>query len=391
MANAVSHGPRGDCTCWGIPFRVGRPVFAKDKPVRVALTPFAARWIVFMHTSDVEPLEWNNDGFISPMRGNGRLGERVATYVLHYADGTEARHAIRRRRQIGMVQRMSWGENCTECVVHRKPCPVPLVSEQAFDAPRGDRGSFYGVSTTRVLQADFPVWANYLWAWENPHPEKKVVGLTVEPCGFAVVLSAISSGSVSSNPLRWNAREKCVLRLPRGVAFDSTLDASGLYKQVQLDLGQVISAQPRSVYPNESWPDSYDNQTPELSANEILVEYTAHPDAHFHVLGKTVPAASIASPKRAVPLTPVAPAAQRVTVRVVERGSKRPVPVKLHVHGEAGENLAPLDRHRNANTGWIEDYSADFVNQDLHRCAYVPGETVIDLPLGRVYIEVSKG
>lgn len=391
MARAQTCAPQGECVCWGIPFCVSRPVFAKDKPVRVALDPFKARWLVFMHTSDVEPLEWNKDGFISPTRGNGRLGEHVATYVLHYADGSEARHAIRRRRQIGMVQRMSWGENCTECVVHRKPHPIPLVSEQAFGAPRGDRGSFYGVSTTRVVQPDFPAWANYLWAWENPHPDKKVVGLTVEPCGSVVILSAISSGPVSSNPLRWNAREKCVLRLPKGTAFDPVMDPNGLYGQIQLDLGQVISAQPRFVYPNGSWTKSYDNQLPAVSRSEVLVEYTAHPDAHFHVLGKTVTARSVREGNRSTPLTPVASATQRVTLRVVARGSRKPVPVKLHVHGEAGEYLAPIDRHRNPNTGWIEDYSVDFVNQNVHRCTYISGETTIDLPLGRVYLEVSKG
>ncbi|NUM55481.1 MAG: CehA/McbA family metallohydrolase [Candidatus Hydrogenedentes bacterium] len=391
MANAVPHAPRGACVCWGVPFHVSRPIHARDNPVRVALDPFKARWLVFMHTSDVEPLDWNAHGFISPMRGNGRLGEHVATYVLRYADGSEARHAIRRRRQIGMVQRMSWGENCTECVVHRKPCSIPLVSEQAYDAPRGDRGSFYGVSTTRVQQPDFPLWANYLWAWENPHPEKEVVGLTVEPCGFNVILSGISAGVVSSNPLRWEARKKCVLRLPKGVTFDPKMDAHGLYGQVQIDLGQVISAQPRFIYPNDSWAKSYDNQVPAISERDVLVEYTAHPDAHFHVLGKTVPVQAAAAGRVPTLLTPIVPATKRVTLRVVERASKRPVPVKLHVHGEAGEYLAPIDRHRNPNTGWIEDYSADFVNQNLHRCAYISGETAIDLPLGRVYVEVSKG
>lgn len=391
MAASIPHAPRGGCVCWGIPFRVDRLVHAKDQPVHVALEPFTARWLVFLHTSDVEPLEWNAHGFISPTRGNGRLGEHVATYILHYADGSEARHAIRRRRQIGMVQRLSWGENCTECVVHRKPCPVPLPSEQAVDSPRGDRFSFYGVTTSRVHQPDYPPWANYLWAWENPHPDKKVVALTVEPCGSNVVLSGIASGNVSSHPLRWGAREKCILHLPRGTRFDPAMDALGLYSQIQLDLGQIISAQPRAVYPNRKWARSYDNQVPALSDREILVEYTAHPDAYFHMLGKKVATASIFSYRESARLTPVAPARQRVTLRVVERGDRKPVPVKLHVHGEAGEYLAPLDRHRKPNTGWMEDFNPEFVNKDLHRCTYIPGETVIDLPITRVYVEVSKG
>ena len=97
-------------------------------------------------------------------------------------------------------------------------------------------------------------------------------------------------------------------------------------------------------------------------------------------------------------LHPVAPAEQTVTLRVVERGGGRPVPVKLHIHGEAGEYLAPVDRHRILNPAWFEDYSVDFphiLNGDdlvrAHACTYINGETRVKLPLGKVYIEVSKG
>jgi hypothetical protein len=83
----------------------------------------------------------------------------------------------------------------------------------------------------------------------------------------------------------------------------------------------------------------------------------------------------------------------------VVRSSRRPVPVKLHVHGEGGEYLAPVERHRIPNPAWFEDYSADFIhsanwedNGDTpHFCTYIPGETSIDLPLGKVYLEVAKG
>jgi hypothetical protein len=94
----------------------------------------------------------------------------------------------------------------------------------------------------------------------------------------------------------------------------------------------------------------------------------------------------------------VAPAEQRVTLRVVERGSTRPVPVKLHVHGEWGEYLAPVDRHRIINPDWFEDFSVDFAHLPnfqvawrAHPGTYIPGETRIKLPLGHVYVEVSKG
>jgi len=83
---------------------------------------------------------------------------------------------------------------------------------------------------------------------------------------------------------------------------------------------------------------------------------------------------------------------------LVERGSSKPVPVKLHIHGEWGEYLAPMDRHRILNLDWFEDYGVDYGRIEdwasrarVHACTYIPGETQIKLPLGRVYVEVSKG
>jgi hypothetical protein len=84
------------------------------------------------------------------------------------------------------------------------------------------------------------------------------------------------------------------------------------------------------------------------------------------------------------------------------------VAVRLHVHGAAGEYLAPITRHRLPNPAWFEDYSADFTHLEppdlafsgvypftqaaiIHPCTYVPGEITMDLPLGHVYVEASKG
>jgi len=390
MQDAAAHAPRGACTCWGLPFEVGRPLVAKKKPVETPLKPFKAPWLVFLHTTDFERLPWNEDGLISPTRGIGRLNEHAADYVILYKDGSEARHEIRRRHQIGMFQR-PWGENCFQAVAHRKPRPLPPVHEQVIDPPHGLNIVYWGQSQTRTWHPDILPWVNWLWAWENPCPEKAIAGLRIEPKGFGIALSGVSAGKADSLPLRWRTRRKAILKLPKDVPFDPRLDDEGCLKQIALDLGQVISAQPRTIYPNDAWSASYNNQVPKRSAREFLVEYTAHPDARFHVNGKAIPVETVERGGRGTSLTPIAPATQRVQVRVVEKASKKPVPVKLHVHGEAGEYLAPVDRHRIPNPAWFEDYSADFLNQNIHYCTYIPGETVIDLPLGTVYFEVSKG
>ena len=205
-----------------------------------------------MHTSDVRKVETDTSGFFSPMRGQGQLAEHAANYWICYADHSEVCLPIRRRFQLGGFQRR-WGENCFEAVVHRKPRPVRSAHEQV--APG------WGWTQTRVDVADNSAWDNWLWAWENPFPEKEIVRLRIESLSGVVVLSAITAGNTTSNPLLWDPRRKAVLRLPKGDNFNPELDQNGLIAGIQLDLGQVISAVPRPIYSNSGWIDSCNNQT----------------------------------------------------------------------------------------------------------------------------------
>jgi len=393
MVAALSQAPSGGGVSWGIPFEVDRAVILAREPVSIPVSPVRARWLVFLHTSDVRSLKPGRGGIISPMKGAGHLAEHAGDYIICYVDGSEARVAIRRRYQVGAFQR-GWGENCFECVAHHKPYSARSALEQLQP--------FWGVTQMRVGFPDEGPWVNWLWAWENPYPEKAVSGLRFEPGEGVVVISAISAGDVSALPLRWQTRRKACLALPEGEAFSMDLDEDGLLKTIQLDMGQIISATPRLVYPNQDWESTYNNQLPQLSAREVLLEYTAHSEACFHLAGdsesRIIPAADLDGGATGNVLQGVAPAEQAVRLRVVERGSSRPVPVKLHVHGEWGEYLAPVDRHRILNPGWFEDYSVDFVHvldfptrARAHSTTYIPGETLLNLPLGKVFVEVSKG
>jgi hypothetical protein len=398
MSAALEHAPGGACVSWGIPFEIGQVLILSDHPLSVEVGPMQARWLVFVHTLDVRPALVGPGDLIAPAPRSGRLGGQAADYVIRYADGGEARAAIRRRHQIGAFTRF-WGENCFEAVAHHKPHPLRAAHEQL--APD------WGWTQTRVTAADDGPWMNWLWAWENPHPERAIAGLRFEPAAEVaerslVIISAISAGNVGSLPLRWRTRRKARLVLPEGEGFQPELDQEGLLQQVQLDLGQVISALPRLAYPHEAWPDTHNDQVPELASGEILLEYTAHPEACFHLSGlassRVVPVSEVEGAGVEGPIYAVAPAEQQVSLRVVERGSSKPVPVKLHIHGEWGEYLAPVDRHRILNPAWFEDYGVDCVHiQDwsqvdrAHGCTYIPGETQLRLPLGKVYVEVSKG
>jgi hypothetical protein len=383
LAAAPAKAARGDCVCWGIPFAVGEPIVVADRPVDVDFAAaVTAEWLVFLHASDLRPGQEWGAGPWTPPSGEGRLGERAADYLVRFSDGTGERLPIRRRFQVGSFTRR-WGENCFEAVAQRKPHPLHAHHEQP--------GTDWGHSQTRADNADAGEWVWWLWAWKNPRPGVPIRGLRLEPGEGTTLLAAVSAGRASSHPLRWQARRKAVLALDE--PFEPGLDDAGLLRQVRLDLGQVICGTQQPAYGDDDWETGYNNRLPSKRSGSILVEYAAHEDARFHLAnGSTIPAASLDDAAASLPrLRPVAPSTHRMTLRVVEKGSRTPVPVKLHVHGASGEYLAPLDRHRIPNDAWFEDYSVDFVHAGLHRCTYIPGETRIDVPLGRVFLEVSRG
>ncbi len=396
LKQSVTMAPRGTCSAWGIPFEIKRPLLVKDTPVTVDMDQLRTQWLVFMHTTDLARVDWNQHGFIDASPGAGRLGEHVANYVITYSDGSEVSEQIRRRHQIGMLQR-GWGENCFQAVPMQKPNPMRPPHEQLYESQKRAGSIGWGFMQTRAQTRDDGGWCNWLWAWENPHPRKAIASLRLEPVRGAIIISAIANGQASSLPLRWESRRKAVLRLPKRVTFDPALDEDGLLTQIRLDMGQVISAQPRFEYPNDRWHKGYNNEPPKVSSREVLVEYSAHPDASFHLSGGiSVPVRKLSSPRGGGGLKAVSSASRRIKLRVIDRKTRQPVAAKLHAHGELGEYLAPCDRHRIPNPAWFEDYSSDYIHVDylsgsLHYCTYIPGETSIDLPVGKVYLEVSKG
>lgn len=389
LMDASILAPEGECVAWGIPFQVKNCLILEDRTLTIKVDPFMAPWIIFMHTMDQNPLLFNKDGFINPMKGEGRLGERGATYTICFEDGSETKKDIICRRQIGAFQRR-WGENCFEAVAAVKPHPVRAAHEQTQAG--------WGRTQTRVESSDYRDWVNWLWAWQNPYPEKIVIGFRFEPGDRPVIISAISTGNVSSHPLRWNSRKKARLVLPDGIKFIPELDENGQLSQIQMDMGQIISAQSRNRYPESDWESTYNNQLPQLADNDVLVEYTCHPQACFYFHNEQViQAQQLEQEHQSGPLFDVKKVEKPVNLRVVDRLTGKILPVKLHVHGESGEYLAPVDRHRIINSAWFEDYSVDFThityNQSAltHPCTYISGDTWLTLPLGKVYIEISKG
>ena len=173
------------------PCSLCRGVDSKPGPVRAC-------------TSNFVPLPLKGNASLNDFARAG-LSEHVADYVVTYDDGTELRCKIQRRHHIGMFRRR-WGENCFRAVPHNNPIPTNANQDNAG----------WGYAQQRVNPGDVNAWLNWLWAWQNPHPNKAIVSLRFEPKAGTLILSAISAGRASSLPLRWQTRQKALLKLPPG-------------------------------------------------------------------------------------------------------------------------------------------------------------------------------
>ena len=396
MTESLRFFPSGSCICNGIPFEVIDPVFIKDQPVTIDFAPVTTPWLVFMHTSDLRRIIPDQHGLYQNLKGIGQLGETACTYNFGYEDGSEESTVIRRRHQIGIFGGRA-DEACFEAIPASKPRQT--TGRTSETVPNYLWGGFQAYALQGGIMDAVKFW---IWAWQNPHPEKPIKTLNIQPGSGVIVISGISAGQVTASPTRWLSRRKSLLTLPDVESFDPLLNEYGQPRQVQLDMGAVISADVRPLYPNGDWEQTYNNQMPDFSPNQVLVEYTAHPQAHFHLSGgKTVSVAELEETKSTGPMTVVPVSEQVVKLRTVDKKSGQSVAVKLHIHGEYDEFLTPIDRQRVANPSWFQDYTVDYSHRpfrgftnpsmELHHCTYISGDTSIKLPQGKIYLEVSKG
>ncbi|WP_202865913.1 CehA/McbA family metallohydrolase [Paenibacillus contaminans] len=394
-AAVLSHKDRlltGDHELWGIPFRLGpqdqanNVILLKDREIGIAFPePLHDPHLLLLHAADFKESPADHGDIISPMMGTPRLGETVCDYVLLYSDGTEAVIPIRRRYQISEFQ-VKWGENSFESVKHVKPRTMAtntdLLNKEAPVIPWGQsqlRTTFQGFGS---------LMHHWLYALENPFPDKSMVGISMRPVDGTAFIFGITRTCLTTNPFRWDARRQ--MRYVSEPGF--VPQPYGEHANIRLDLGEVIAVAPALEYDHDNWLNHANPRLPSAKPNEWIIDYTAHPDARLTVMKedggiRVIPLRMLAeSPE----WTLMEHIARKVTVRVVDRTSGLKIAAKIHVHGSFGEYIAPINGHRLPNSHWFEDYGAEYVQQ-FHYSAYIDGEAEFKLPLGTVFVEITKG
>jgi hypothetical protein len=373
----------------GIPFACGganepNVILLDKEPVTIDLGDRRATYVLFLHIVEDRTTNYL-DGLADYAVDGNELGDLVSDYTVEYADGSKLTTPILRRFAI-QQSHIGWGASAFEAVPALKPGVFPTVTEEIRlgRMPTGD----YGRGETRVASARDRTRENlWIYALPNPEPEKPIRRLICKPQSERSLIFAVTLTNVIDHPLRPGVRQKLSLTLPP----DAQLNALRELEDVAIDLGSVISARAALDYDHDRWLGNDPVVQPVRSEHKVIIEYSAHPQARLYV--GTGPDShemyDLATMER-TEVTAVNPAWRPVKVRVVAQGTNNPAPVRIHFHGAHGEYLPPRGNHRKVNPFWFEDNYGEFVNH-LNQYAYIRGECIVDLPLGEVYVEATRG
>jgi len=397
-------------TLRGIPFAFGAEASPNvlalrpgEPAVTIALEPTIANYVVFVHAvADRPPIIPDSFGPIDPTTARPvegiELGDLVSAYTLCYADGSEAETSVSRRLDI-QQSHTSWRCSPYRSVPAHKPRVIATHAEDLALGRAPDSDYFLAESraATGLVRGGENLW---VYALSNPHPGKEVVAIRLRPETEASLVYAVSTTRLIDHPLRGQARRKLRMELPDGVALNALgeLDTDDRGDCVGIDLGTVISVRAILEYSERDWLSDLHEVQPRRSDREVIVEYSAHPDARLYLRRDDGSLISYdlsdcgdnrSQDEHSVAIT-IQPATRPIKLRIVEKSTGSRVAARLHVHGADGEYLPPKGHHRKVNTGWFEDYAAEFAN-GLNQYAYIDGHCTIDVPIGRIFVEVTRG
>ncbi len=379
--------PHGRCALRGIPFHFG----TEDKRKKSILcvggeTPEA---VVALHGRATHVCIAHFCNWLSDPFENAAGGEHIADYTLRFGDGSEHVRQVRRRFEINFPA-LWWG---MESFAAASGINARVCTEKD-EIP-------WGALQTGVAADLLPI-SPWLYALENPWPEKEVVELTFRAKDEALVaVLGVTLYEGPGHPLRYLRRRRFKLTLPaaeKAVLGDVRTD---------IDLGVVTRVALPEDEPEKGWTKAADRGLGAPAADvgrsrrEFLMDVTGSEGAllgvkvpkgtrHEFSLGDAYAQSCARSSDRRATIEILDPRSRWVHVRVRDAGTGEPTPTRVHFCGPSGEYIAPYGHHAVVNDKWFEDYGGDLKLGNMSY-AYVPGSFQIELPVGACYVELWKG
>ncbi len=318
------------------------------------------------------------------------LGEHLADYILIYRDASEHRQQIRRRFEIAEPI-MTFGQAPFAALAHAKNGPLDFRGPHERNA--------WGLSqrSIRLGASEGPVPLKcWLYALPNPHAGKELTAIRLEPTGAdRLCIAGLTLYHGRSHPLRHRPLDAFRVVLS---AEDAALPD---HVQVDVDLGILARKYAVPAFEPERWLAAElqgwgEEQPKPEPMRDLRLEMSASPDATVTINRHPIDLASVyqagtgTSRDGAVRIELLPAEKTWVHVTVADASTGKPTPVRIHFRTPDGRYLPPYGHRREVNDNWFEDYGAD-LKLGSTEYAYVDGRFQIELPVGHVYVEVSKG
>jgi hypothetical protein len=402
--------PAGKQVFRGIPFMLG-PAEVKEKAWLV-LSSQAAAWA----THSVEILLHQKARFIcltqfcdwddneEPKPGDDaveKVGQRLADAVLTYEGGKEAILPIRRRFEVNSLS-TPWGHLSFASLPHRQDLPRQLTDALPNAKMWGDlqMGTWIGAYAG---DPSLPTSAN-LWicALANPYPDLPLRSLRLRAAGNdLLVVCGLTLFQGLENPLRTRRLSIYRLTLPEAAAEDKER------WEVGVDLGVVARTFVPDIFKPTEWlrvPSAGlgESLPPVQKGSHLFAEVAASPEATLWLqdrksgqryefdLARVKPGREQEARLRGAGIEIMEPHKVWLQGQILDSTTRRPTPVRLAFRSGEGRYIPPYGHRTEINDAWFQDYGADVKIMDSS-FAIVDGTFRVELPVGDVYVELSKG
>jgi len=404
---AIKELPFNKNAFWGIPFDFSENLSNNSKNLIVLnsktnkkIIPVGrkSRYMIFAHFCDSKSLEnelGQSDDYLNPVVT--QPGEHLADYVITYSNGLTQSTKLRRRFEINQIRtRMQSGFSSRQhqdltSLNFRGPYPDNSWGRWQTgvfvgDPPKSGRTAAKDDYTTRSM----PPASWSIFALKLHHPENPIKNVTIKSfANVSIGIGAVTLYQGESHPLRHMPLETVEITHKDGTSpKEITLDTGVIARNRTL---KKISGDKWLSEPLKGWGENLED---DLGVTAIDISATG--DASINVDGSVIEVKDLyanqtsSSRDGKVDARIISPKRTWVHGKIIDAKTRETLAARIHFRSSEGRYFPPYGHTHEVNDNWFEDYGADLLLGDT-QYAYVDGTFQGELPVGEVYVEVSKG
>lgn len=399
--DGLIHTPSGKQNFRGIPFLLGPEGSQAKSWILLSQRAETVDVVVGQKAGSIclaQFCDWDpNETPIAEQDVYEQVGQRLADLVIVYDDGREETMPIRRRFEVNAPS-VDWGHLSFAALAHTAD-----AARQLTDPLR--RATGWGNLQMGIMDNSYSAPLVWISAMANPYPDRRIKSLRFRAASEdPLVICGLTLFLGQGNPLRYERLATFRVTLPEPVGQEEER------WKVTVDLGVVARKWFPSRFEPESWLRSPDaglgSRAEHVTDNRYLyAEITASSAATLWLhdaksgtsyafdLDGAEPGKELA-PRSSATTTARVEILEREKVwlhgQVIDRATGRPAPVRLAFRSSEGRYIPPYGHRTEINDGWFQDYGADVKLMDSS-FAYVDGTFQVELPVGDVYLEMTKG